>query len=373
MSQIQASEVSFRFGAPSWGDRIQLFHFLNENLRPDSNWSIEEEYPLFFQETNFENLRVAYHGDQIVAHAGVRFFIVKTHFGLVKIAAIGSVVTHSSFRSQGLSQTLLQQLCDKAYLEGADIAILWTDLHDFYRKIGFELAGSELTIELNADFSVPSSPQHNYLLDQKVSSEALLKPFLKHSVNSLRKVTDIDRYLRIPNSRIHSVWDKTNKLLAYAIEGKGADLQGYVHEWGGDTSALMALFSQVRQKSESTLRILVSPHHQNLLRQLKDHSGEEYQGCLCMMKWIDPDRMFRKLNVYAAQMGVKNFNLSREDQLYKLQVGSSLFQTDHGTDFIPLLFGPTRPSDFAMFDAESVDQLSRVFPLPFWIWGWDSV
>lgn len=373
MTIINEHLTEYKFAVPTWGNRINLFEFLNSQLRPESPWSISDEYPLFYSENNFENLRIATVGDQIVAHAGVRFFIAKTHFGLVKIAAVGSVVTHPEHRSKGLSQNLIQQLMDKAWQEGADIAVLWTDLHDFYKKIGFELAGTELTVELSSQFKVASDPSLKYLLDQKFSSEALLKGFLKHSVNSLRKASDIESYLRIPNSRIHSVWDQNHKLLAYAIEGKGADLQDYVHEWGGETTPLLSLLSKVNTNRSRHLKILAAPHHQNFLKNLRAQGSEEFVGCLCMMKWIDPDRMFRKINLYAAQKGMKNFFVSRQDDLFKIQVNGQVFQTDQGSDFIPLIFGPTTAQHFGTFDSATAAELEKVFPLPFWIWGWDSV
>ena len=129
---------------PTDAEVIQLLDFLNKNLRPQSDWSIADEYPLVFSPNNRTNLRVLVDQGKVVAHAAIKYHLIKNVLGLFKVAAIGSVVTDNQFRNQGYSQRVLQNCLDSAEQSGADFAVLWTDLFDFYRKLDFELAGQEV-------------------------------------------------------------------------------------------------------------------------------------------------------------------------------------------------------------------------------------
>ena len=70
---------------------------------------------------------------------------MKTPVGLFKVGALGSVVTSTDHRNQGLSTLTIESCLNAARQQGCEFAILWTNLYEFYRKIGFELAGSEMS------------------------------------------------------------------------------------------------------------------------------------------------------------------------------------------------------------------------------------
>ena len=70
----------------------------------------------------------------------------------------------------------------------------------------------------------------------KISIEPLMKLFSTHSVHSHRTHDDLRSYLEIPNTNVYTAWDTSNRLVAYAVEGRGADLTNYIHEWGGASS-----------------------------------------------------------------------------------------------------------------------------------------
>lgn len=69
----------------------RILEFLNAQLRPNAQWSIFDEYPLAFAQKNLENLRIVEVEGRIVAHALVKYLLVRSPAGLFKVAAIGSV------------------------------------------------------------------------------------------------------------------------------------------------------------------------------------------------------------------------------------------------------------------------------------------
>ena len=123
-----------------------VVQFLDKNLRANEGWSITAEYPTAFAETNRGNIRIITdEKDQVLAHALVRPMVLKAPAGLFKVAGLGSVVTSTDHRNQGLSTRTIESCLEAAREHGCDFAILWTNLYDFYRKMDFELAGSEIS------------------------------------------------------------------------------------------------------------------------------------------------------------------------------------------------------------------------------------
>jgi predicted acetyltransferase len=217
---------------PNKEEMASTIEFFDRNLRRGYGWSIQQEYPLAMHESNLNNFRILKHEDQIVSGAVMKMHIIKCVMGLFKASAIGSVVTSPEHRNQGFSQKVLNDCVALSEKQVCDFAILWSDLFDFYRKLGFELAGSEVSMVINSEMNVQDSSVR-IMESNKVSAEALLKVYNYHTTGTIRTVRDINAYLQIPNSRVYTAWDKNNQLLAYAVEGKGADLTNYIHEWGG--------------------------------------------------------------------------------------------------------------------------------------------
>ncbi len=88
----------------------------------------------------------------------------------------------------------------------------------------------------------------------KVDPEAILRLYSQHTTGSVRTVEDIRKFLTIPNTRVFTAWDEKNVLQAYAVEGKGADLEGYIHEWGGGVSKLLPLIKFALQERKRPLQ-----------------------------------------------------------------------------------------------------------------------
>src|SRR5262245_44580133 len=130
---------------PTPAEFSRILEFLNRNLRQNESWSISSEYPTALNEGNLGNIRIIKENNEILSHAVLRPLLIKTPIGMFKIAAIGSVVTDPRYRTQGLSSQIVEDCLEAARAQGCDFAILWTNLYEFYRKFGFELAGSEIS------------------------------------------------------------------------------------------------------------------------------------------------------------------------------------------------------------------------------------
>jgi N-acetylglutamate synthase-like GNAT family acetyltransferase len=407
----------------------ELISFLNQQLRPHCSWTIQEEYPQVFQEKNFHNLKYIEKNGRVVTHAALKPLIIKTPHMIFKVGAVGSVVTDPSYRRQGLSSEVLLQCLDEAENQDCDLAILWSDLHNFYRKFGFEPASYEEHFSITKPLTNPVSgtqgtlPSLKFLTSNSVDPEALLRVYNKHSITSVRTLEDIKGYLLIPNTELYTAWDpQTHQLKAYAVIGKGADLQGFAHEWGGDIPDLFALFNFILQSKKQPFNLLAGAHSVNLIIALQKQKHVGQQGFLGLIKILNPEKFGEKLQKWVAQYGYQKF------QILQLEGGKILVTLDHHEFLLPneshlvkLIFGPTPPfitprplktstststatstsasalppetlaapitratlgtratltspaQNQAQGQAAQIQILNQLFPLPFWIWGWDSV
>lgn len=349
----------------------KLMQFLTSSLRPEHTWSIDTEYPTALTPQNRHNVRVMTHNDQFISHSVVKPMIIKSPRIIYKAAGIGSVVTHENYRNQGLSQKILQECLTVAEQQKCDFAILWTNLHDFYRKIGFELGGTEISSAIQNEFPAPVTGLR-YSSEKNVSAEAINRLYSHHMVGTVRTPEEVKQYLKIPQTNLFTAWKADGTLAAYAVEGKGADLHNYIHEWGGNVPELLSLLSHIRKTKNQTITIITPLHAHNLNNQLKT-IATQFDGFLGMIKLIDEEGFFGKIKRAFRAEGISDFVLERRGNGYLFGLGTDLLIVNHQEDMIRLLFGPV---DFKVLDFQnpkSPEIIAKILPLPLWIWGWDSV
>lgn len=347
--------------------------FLSSQLRPQQSWSIADEYPLAIHDANLNNVRVITEDNLFLSAAVMKPLIIKSPVGLFKVAAIGSVVTAPDHRNQGLSRQILEDCLNSGRAHGCDFAILWTNLFDFYRKLGFELAGSEISLVIPSNFKAPAPEGMRFLQSNKVDPEALMRLYAHHTTGSVRTTEDIRKFLLIPNSRVYTAWDEQNKLQAYAVEGKGADLTACIHEWGGGVSKLLPLLSFAVKDSGKPLTLMAPAHSTNLIRQLSAAGAQAHTGVLGMIKILNMPSILTKLKKYIRAMGFEDVVLEPREGRFYLGYKEEIFHTDSESDLVRLIFGPQKASQLHPFDKETAEMFEKIFPVGMWIWGWDSV
>ena len=349
-----------------------VVEFLNQNLRENNSWPISSEYPTALTANNIHNMSIITEDEKVVSHAVLKTLIIKTPLCIFKIGAIGSVVTDPQHRQKGLSTKNIENCISLATKQDCDMVILWTDKFDFYKKLGFELAGIEQTYILEKKIDIQNQ-NLKFLNTKKVDPEAILKLYSQHTVNSVRTVDDIRNYLKIPNSRLYSAWNERNQLVAYAVEGKGIDLTNYVHEWAGQVDSLMDLFSLMKQENDQPLTVMVPAHAVNLRRRLELASSMSHQGFLGMIKILNHDHILKKVKKAFRAEGFEQvvFEMQKDEIIFGY--GTDLYTIKSPSDLTQLLFGPLKPQDLSFMKPATQEKLATLLPLPLWVWGWDSI
>lgn len=349
----------------------QVLDFLRQELRPDSSWSLASEYPTALSLSNIHNIRIIVESQKVLSHAVLKPLIVRTPLAVFKVGAIGSVVTDSNHRNQGLSKKIMDDCLQEAQRQECDLAMLWTNLYEFYEKMNFELAGSEVSVVIEKEFAAPAH-QLRFMQSAQVSAEAILRLYSQHTVTSVRTAEEIRKFLQIPQTKVYTAWDQNNQLVAYAIEGKGADLTGYIHEWGGSVPHLLALFSHIRKERKSSFTVIVPGHSTNLVKHLQAVDGVVInQGFLGMIKIVSYEPFFQKIKRAARSLGMNDFVLEKRGEEFFMGFTDDLLVISDEKALVQVLFGPA--AEIPHLKSESQKKLSKFLPLPLWIWGWDSV
>lgn len=358
---------------PIESEYTEVLKFLDGQLRPNAKWSIASEYPTALSLQNIHNIRIITDSAQVVSHAVLKPLIIRTPNVILKVGAIGSVVTDQAHRNQGLSRQILQNCLEEATRQDCDLAILWTSLHDFYRKLNFELAGSEVSCVFEQNFTTELRGL-KFIKGAQVSAEAIHRLYSQHTVGSIRSIEDTRKFLAIPNTTLTTAWDSAGGLAAYAVEGKGIDLTGYIHEWGGRVPAILALMSHLRQEKGASFTLILPQHAQNLLRALQNLPVTINYGYLGMIKIVNFDGLFGKIKRAARTLGIADMVLERDATNpghYVFGIGKDLVVISDEKALPQILFGPSPIID--SFEEKTNATLEKIFPLPLWIWGWDSV
>ena len=360
--------------APLNTELPDVITFLDSHMRKDQAWSVRDEYPLAFNAQNLNNIRIIKDDETIVSHAVVKPVLVKTPYAILNVCTIGSVLTDPTKRQQGLSSKVIEDCIEQAMALKGDILVLWTDMFDFYKNFGFEMAGTEISLIINAGFTPTKRRSDLKIVNSpKVDAAALLRLYNLHSVTSHRTPEDIKKCLQIPNARVYTAWNKNGQMEAYAIEGKGVDLQGYIHEWGGNTSALMELFKHIQTTQNREIVVITPPQCKNLIRQCTDGGAQQFEGILAMIKILDKSSLAKKAQRMARRMGMKDFAIEVHNDILYFGTSEEVYKTDSEADMVQLFFGPSKASSMHAFTDSTKEKLDKLLPLPCWVWGWDSI
>jgi N-acetylglutamate synthase-like GNAT family acetyltransferase len=359
--------------APSEQEYSEIVKFLDQTLRPGASWSITNEYPTALNEKNVNNLRIIKENDTVLSHALVHPIVVKTPIGLFKVGAIGSVVTDEKYRNKGHSRKVLEDCVEFAKAQGCDFAILWSNLYEFYQKLDFELAGSEISTIIDKEIPCEQSSLR-FHKGSNIDPTAFHKLYTKHTVNSVRTFEDIKKYFQIPNTRIYTAWNAANNLMAYAVEGKGADLNGYIHEWGGGVSSILPLLNHIRKDQNRDITLITPFHSQNLVRRLRENGFKQHEGFLGMIRILNHENFFNKIRRHARNdLGISDFSIEKTEDSYRVHLLDTTFSIHGEHNLTRIVFGPWLKEDLKTIDDASRRTLGTVLPIRMWLWGWDSV
>lgn len=241
---------------------------LQKSLRePGLRFPIEAEYPIVLSADGSRFSFCFREGDDLVAHANL--WPRKATCSITKqqwtIGLIGNVATDERFRGRGIMSAVMSQLKEVAALNDMAMLVLWSDLLEFYQKQGFRSFGSEIRYIFSSRRSPESSPSERTFVkfrNEDIFPETLrefsrLRPALNCSL--IRSPHEFQMMLSIPCTEVYCSTDRDGRILAYAVLGKGADMEAVVHEWGGAVDEVLALVHFIVNQSARDAVMLLAP------------------------------------------------------------------------------------------------------------------
>lgn len=197
----------------------------------------------------------------------------------VSVGVIGAVATRPEFRGRGLASRLVDFLSQWLEGQGAAFAVLWGSEHDLYRRIGFELCGAQRTVPLA---QLPLNQAGSARVEIIRGWDRGIFPLLKSRPGGLR-LQALDLSWLEAHRNVEWIWARRNGVpIAYAACGRGIDLEGLVHEWGGERAALEVLLREIRDRNPEAA----------LLGPTSSSFGEGgMEGHLCLARILDVKRL----------------------------------------------------------------------------------
>ena len=225
------------------------------------------DFPLVFSPANYSNSRVIVEDARIVSHAALwpRELIVGEL--RLKAAVIVSVATLPDYRMRGHAATLMRDLQDTLSADGFDLAILWTSVPDFYRKLGWEITNPRGVIATVDAGSLSISGEQSYEVEQFDPARHLDDVIAIHDQECVRFARDRDvalQLLTLPKIRVW-VAIQNGSVAAYLAHATACNKRGLI-EYGGDPDGVIELVGHVAASADAALEWMLFHSSPDLIR-----------------------------------------------------------------------------------------------------------
>lgn len=170
----------------------------------------------------------------LVAHIGVSLRLWKEH----PVALLGGIAVSEEFQGQGIFKKLFEEII-KRYEKHVEAFVLWSDLHEMYKKYDFlPLKSMIQTGEKN--FHKPEGYQetnfHKLHENEKKEITQLYLTMSKSYETLQRSEEDWKRIFAITSTKVFVSKNAQGHITRYFCLGKGMDLHDIIHEIGFSTT-----------------------------------------------------------------------------------------------------------------------------------------
>lgn len=278
-------------------DHEDLVRLMDLCLRSRSPWSVEQDLPLLAgRHAGALRLLVRRRG-RITAHAGL--YVHRYHLLDVELAVgvIGGVATHPGHRGRGYGSAVVRALLDELPALGVDLAVLWTDRESFYRRLGFVRAGQELVHAVTAGLLPAPAGSLRVRPAHRRDLPAMSELHDRELAGTSRRQAEWEAAWSLPATHFYILEDR-GTVLAYGVLGKGTDLEGCLHEWGGGEKHLPDLCSGILALTgHPRIFVMTPPWKQDAVQAMRAHGHEPRYGALGMLHAPDPPGLATRLGL----------------------------------------------------------------------------
>ena len=227
-------------------DFDEVISLINRVFRAGTAQDISTDYPLVFEPSKLEYMRILRVDGTVVAHVPVAPRRVVAADDDFMIGIISPTVTHPDYRRRGYATVCLQDCIRIMEEQSMVVSALWTEeaTFPFYHHSGFEAVGSQgwvyrLSARDRALFQtgafdvIPYDPNSSHHLDSIVGTHDA-EPY-----RIARSRSDYRSLFTLPKTSTYLA-RKGEEIAAYLTVGEGVNKPGLI-EGGGDIQGLEAL------------------------------------------------------------------------------------------------------------------------------------
>jgi predicted acetyltransferase len=331
--------------------------------------------PLF----DYENVFVARSDGRIVSHVQVFPKVMRTAGVRVWMAGIGGVATDPAHRGRGLASDLLKMSIGSMMRRGMETSILFTGIHDFYRKLGWETVSGMNSYRIPTEKDLEEVPGY----DGREFTHDDLGPVsaIYETQNSTRDCSVVRSeevwklQLKFPqapspveDSGGFMVAEKEDRVVAYTRLGNSVWMGCTIIEGGclpGHEAGLQTCLAKSVQRARVTghkeLSVFMPEDHPLATVFLKvgaERTREEGGGM--MLKIVKPSELMIRLeDPLSARLGTSQFSRTKVE----LQVGDEVMSLEMSGGFVAM--GQERGlSEFYRVDERGFARIVSGYSLP---------
>lgn len=157
------------------------------------------------------------------------------------IGLIGGVATDPARRGEGLASRLVGEMVSHLEASGARAIFLWGTEASLYLRHEFKPWGKQVRIPLR---NISTDSVKKIFTFKSGWSDEIFKLMRRRESGLVLTESSVDLVKAHKHVQWFCVYDD-GVPVAYAGIGKGIDLTGIIHEWGGDQEALLALIREL--------------------------------------------------------------------------------------------------------------------------------
>jgi GNAT superfamily N-acetyltransferase len=324
------------------------------------------EYPQVFGPDAQPVQRVVFEGAAPAAHALLHPVEVVARGRVLRVGLLGSVYSDPAFRGRGFALACVSACLDAARAARLPLVLLWSDLADFYARLGFLPAGRDTLLALDTGLLARLAPAGFDVGPPEAREFAALGALYRAKPVHVHRAPDaLARHAAAPETRL-VVARRAGVPVAYAALGRGDDFHGVVHEWAGDGDAVLACLGAL-VRAHGPLHLLAGPEPETPLPALRAARAAVERRPLGLVRLLDAGELWRA--VAPRPLGLR---FVQRGERVELSAGarSTLLSA---AEALELFFGAGPALLGDALDPLLACALEGALPWPLYVWGFDSV
>ena len=377
----------------------EVISLINRVFRAGTDQDIGTDYPLVFDRSKMDYMRVVSVDGKIVSHVPVAPREVVAAGDRFMVGIISPTVTHPDYRRRGYATLCLRDCVRIMEEEDWPVSVLWTveATFPFYHNSGWEAVGPQGWVYRlkpeDADlFEAGELEVTRYDPEDIGHLDAIIGIHDAEPFRIARSRPEYQALLSLPKTKTLLAM-KGKEAVAYLMLGEGTNKPGLI-EGGGEADGLEALVHHVLREREGRETQALAPLTPTSLgKLLESHlpgGGRPIEGAdgvgPQMMRVNSLEGLLRRIGNHLSRRtkGVRGevclvchesgeaVTLGFDDGLVSVSAGRTLDAVVLSRrQLTELIFGPYAAAKPLNIDAKARDLLERVFPFYFPVWELD--